>query len=90
MEDEDERIRDELSQDYLNRTKENALLMFDSVDSFVAPSQDNTSVHLVELYPFNSDTGNYELWDKGGQSDRGKSHGADPHAQYSFSSLYRF
>jgi hypothetical protein len=47
-------------------TKENAV-MFDNVDSFVALSQENTIVKIVELYPFDSDTGNYELWDKVGQ-----------------------
>jgi lipopolysaccharide/colanic/teichoic acid biosynthesis glycosyltransferase len=41
--------------------------MFDNIDSFVAMSRENTSVHVVQLYPFDSDTGNYEFWNKLGE-----------------------
>jgi hypothetical protein len=41
--------------------------MFDIVDSFVVQSLENTSIDKVELYPFDSDPGNYEVWDKVGQ-----------------------
>ena len=41
--------------------------MFDNIDSFLARSQDNTSVKYMVLYPFDSDPGTYELWDKVGQ-----------------------
>jgi hypothetical protein len=37
------------------------------IDSCVALSRDNTSVEVVELYPFDSDAGNYEFWDRVGQ-----------------------
>jgi hypothetical protein len=67
MEDEEEQMRDSIASVYsLEATKENALL-FDNVDSFVAQSRENTSVHVVQLYPFDSDAGDYEFWDKVGQ-----------------------
>jgi hypothetical protein len=66
MEDQDERIWDELSRLNLDITKGNSF-MFNNVDSFVALSRDNTSVQVVELFPFDRDVGNYELWDKVGQ-----------------------
>jgi hypothetical protein len=40
---------------------------FGTIDFFVAMSRDNTSVERVELFPFDSDAGNYEFWDKVGQ-----------------------
>jgi hypothetical protein len=66
MEDIKERIRFELSESYLEITKEDPS-MFDNIDSFVALSRENTRVQLVVLYPFDSDPGNYEVWDKVGQ-----------------------
>jgi hypothetical protein len=66
MEDEDERIRDDLNEVYLNISKGKSF-MLDNVDSFVALSQKKTSVEIVVLYPFDSDAGNYEFWDKAGQ-----------------------
>jgi hypothetical protein len=62
----DELVRDDLSSDYLILTKENAV-MFDNIDSFVALSRENTSIETLEFIPFDSDPGNYELWDKVGQ-----------------------
>jgi hypothetical protein len=62
----EDRIRDELSQDYLNIKKENSF-MFDNIDSFVTLSRENTNVKAVELYLFDSHPGNYELWDKVGR-----------------------
>jgi hypothetical protein len=41
--------------------------MFDNIGSFVAPSRDNASVKRVHLYPFDTNAGNYEFWDKVGQ-----------------------
>jgi hypothetical protein len=66
MEDEEERIRVDLSKSYMEISREDPF-MFDNIDSFVALSQEKTSVEDVELYPFYSDTGNYEVWDKVGQ-----------------------
>jgi hypothetical protein len=63
--DEEERIRDELSGSYL--TISNGGSLFDDIDFFLAMSRENTSVKEVELYPFDSDPGNYEFWDKVGQ-----------------------
>jgi hypothetical protein len=60
-----DRIRGELSDDDLEISK--GQLMFDNVDSFVTMSRDNTSVIEADLYPFDSDPGNYEFWDKAGQ-----------------------
>jgi hypothetical protein len=61
-------MRDALSRDFLEITEENEY-MFDNIniDSFVALSRENPFVKKVELYPFDSDPGNYELWDKVGQ-----------------------
>jgi hypothetical protein len=42
-------------------------LLFNNIDSFVKLSRENTSIEIVEFYPFDSDAGNYELWDKVGQ-----------------------
>ncbi len=61
MEDEEQQIRDELSRDCLGLSKYS--LMFDNIYSFVALSQDNTSVTTVRLYPYDSAPGNYEFWD---------------------------
>jgi hypothetical protein len=40
--------------------------MFDNIDSFVALSRENATVTKVVLFPFDSDAGNYEFWDKVG------------------------
>jgi hypothetical protein len=67
MEDEEKQIiRDELSQDYLNVAK-GLPFLFQNIDSFVTLSRDNTTITEVELYPFDSDAGNYEFWEKVGQ-----------------------
>jgi hypothetical protein len=66
MEDVKEQIRDDLSDSELEITKRNAFI-FDNIDSFVALSRDNTSVEILELFPFDSDAGSYEVWDKMGQ-----------------------
>jgi hypothetical protein len=75
MEDKEQRIRDELSTGNLLLTKDRRSFrgrsfirsfMFDNINSYVALSQDNTRKCLV-LYPFDSDPGNYEFWDKVGQ-----------------------
>jgi hypothetical protein len=66
MEDVEERIRDELGEHELEITK-GCSFLFDNIDSFVALSRDNTSVVVVELFPFHIDAGNYEFWDKVGQ-----------------------
>jgi hypothetical protein len=63
---EERQIRGELSGYYLEIAKGHSLL-FDNIDSFVATSQNNTSVTTVSLHPFDSDPGNYEFWDKVGQ-----------------------
>jgi hypothetical protein len=63
MEDELQQIRDELSRQYMIIAKGAPF----NIDSFVARTRENTSVHTVELYPFDSDAGNYEFWDKMGQ-----------------------
>jgi hypothetical protein len=66
MTDEGEQIRDQLSRSYLDIRKGGSLI-FDNIDTFVALSRDNNSVEEVILYPFDSDAGNYEFWDKVGQ-----------------------
>jgi hypothetical protein len=66
MEDYEQYIRYELSGSCLLLTKGRSL-MFDNIDSYVVLSRENTSVTIVRLYPFNSDPGNYEFWDKVGQ-----------------------
>jgi hypothetical protein len=67
MEDEEKHIRDELSGVSLEIAKGGSF-MFVNIDSFVALSRGNTSVENVALYyPFDSDPGNYEFWDKVGQ-----------------------
>jgi hypothetical protein len=66
MEDKEMRIRDELSGSCLRITEERSF-MFDDIDSFVALSRENTSVKMVALYPFDSNAGNYDFWDKVGQ-----------------------
>jgi hypothetical protein len=66
MEDEEKRIRDELSVSTLEISKENAFL-FQNIDSFVTLSRENTIVDEVMLYPFDSDAWNYEVWDKVGE-----------------------
>ena len=76
MEDEDEekQIRDELSRDVLVIAKESFMvdninsILFNNINYIVALSRDNTSVEFVELYPFDSDAGNYEFWEKGVKS----------------------
>jgi hypothetical protein len=66
MEDEEKQIRRELSRGSLVITKGHSS-MFNNIDSFVALSRENTSVIIVELYPFDSEPGNYDFWDKVGQ-----------------------
>jgi hypothetical protein len=66
MEDEELHIQNELSWSYMVIAEEHSL-MFDNIDSFVALSRENTSVKQVMLYPFDSNPGNYEFWDKVGQ-----------------------
>jgi hypothetical protein len=67
MEDEEEQIRDFLNGSSLDIIKGVDFMMFDNIDSFVALSRENTSIKVVELYPFDSNPGNYEFWDKVGQ-----------------------
>jgi hypothetical protein len=62
----EQQIRNELSRSYMFIT-EGRSSIFDNIDSFLALSQDNTTVTRVELYPFDSDAGNFESWDKVGQ-----------------------
>jgi hypothetical protein len=62
----EEDILVELSEDFLEISKSGSY-MFDNIDSFVALSRENTSVKEVVLYPFDSDAGDYEFWDKVGQ-----------------------
>jgi hypothetical protein len=60
-EDEDDQIRGELNEEYLEIAKDSifvAPLMFDNIDSFVTLSRDNTIVARVVLYPFDRDPGN--------------------------------
>jgi hypothetical protein len=66
MEDVEELVREVLSYSDLEITKRSAFI-FDNIDSFVALSRDNTSIETLDLYPFDSDAGNYEVWDKVGQ-----------------------
>jgi hypothetical protein len=66
MEVKEKQVRDELSKIVLEIAKENAF-MFDNIDSFVALSRENFIVTEVMLYPFDSDAGNYENWDKVGE-----------------------
>jgi hypothetical protein len=66
MEHEEELLRDELSGCYIVVATEESIIG-GNIDSFVALSRENTSVKEVELYPFDSDAGNYEFWDKVGQ-----------------------
>jgi hypothetical protein len=61
-----QRIPEYLSESDLEITKGRSFL-FDNIDSFVALSRENTCVKEVDLYPFDSDLGNYEVWDKVGQ-----------------------
>jgi hypothetical protein len=63
MADEEEQIRDELSREHMIIAKGAPF----NINSFVALSRENTSVHIVELYPFDSDAGNYEFWGNMGQ-----------------------
>jgi hypothetical protein len=64
-EDEEARIRDALMSGHMDITKKD-LFMLDNIDSFVALSLDNTSIKYVDLFPFDSDAGTYEFWDKVG------------------------
>jgi hypothetical protein len=66
MEDEEKQVRNELSESCMSIAKEGSC-MFDNIDSFVELSRENTSIKSVGLYPFDSDAGNYEFWDKVGQ-----------------------
>jgi hypothetical protein len=61
-------IRDELSGEYLEISEEKSF-MFDNIDSFLVLSRDNTSVKVLDLYPFDdySYSLNDEVWDKVGQ-----------------------
>jgi hypothetical protein len=63
---EEVQVRQELSGDFLDMRKEMSC-MFDNIDSFLVQSRDNSSVTKVGLFPFDSDPGNYEFWDKVGQ-----------------------
>jgi hypothetical protein len=68
MEDGEQHIRDELSNEHLLLMKgQHPFMTFDNIDSYVALSRGNTSTELVMLYPFDSAPGNYEFWDKVGQ-----------------------
>ena len=67
MEDEEQQIRNVLNVGGCLRITKEGSFMFDNIDSFVALSQDNTSVGMLDLYPFDSAPGNYECWDKVGQ-----------------------
>jgi hypothetical protein len=66
MEDEYEQIFDLLSGPYPCITEEGSF-MVDYIDSFALLSRENPSIKRVELYPFHSNAGNYEFWDKVGQ-----------------------
>jgi hypothetical protein len=67
MEDEEEHVRNELSsRSYLLIAKGDPFLL-DNIDSLVTLSRENTSIESLELFPFDSDAGNYEFWDKVGQ-----------------------
>jgi hypothetical protein len=59
-------IQTGLDSQILHIAKENEYLL-QNIDFFVALSRDNTIVTEVILYPFDSDAGNYEVWDKVGQ-----------------------
>jgi hypothetical protein len=59
-------IRDELSGEYLEIWEEKSF-MLDNIDSFLALSRNNTSVKVVDLYPFYDYSLNSEFWDKVGQ-----------------------
>jgi hypothetical protein len=68
MEDDEEKIRNELSTHYLDiDIAKEKVFMLDNIDSFVALSRDNTNVKDVMLYPFDVDAGNYAFGDKAGQ-----------------------
>jgi hypothetical protein len=69
MKNKEEQIRDVLDGSPLtiDIAREESLI-FDNIDTFVALSRDNNGVEAVELYPFDSDVGNYEFWDKVGQT----------------------
>jgi hypothetical protein len=70
MEGEVQLIHYELNEEFLEIAKESifvAPLMFHNIDSFVTLSRDNTIVTRVKLFPFDSDAGNYEFWDKVGR-----------------------
>jgi hypothetical protein len=41
--------------------------LFDNIDSIVALSRESNVIKEVELYPFDSDAGDYKFWDKVGQ-----------------------
>jgi hypothetical protein len=66
MMDNEQQIRNELIGPCMRITKKDSI-MFDNIDSFVALSRDNTSVQAVAFNPFDSEPGNYEVWDKVGQ-----------------------
>jgi hypothetical protein len=65
MEDEEEHFF-ELSGSYMSIKKEGSF-MLDNIYSFVVMSREETNVVSVGLYPFDSDPGNYEFWDKVGE-----------------------
>jgi hypothetical protein len=67
MEDEEQQVRNELNGDYLLSIREEGSFMFDNIDSFIALSRDNTSVDMLDFYPFDRAPGDYEFWDKVGQ-----------------------
>ena len=67
MEDKEEHyIRDELSRYNMRLTKGHSF-MFDNIDSYVSLSRENSSVQELEVHPFDSDAGNYEVGDKVGE-----------------------
>jgi hypothetical protein len=41
--------------------------VFNQLDAFVAQSQSNDTIRCVNLFPYDDEPGNYELWDKVGQ-----------------------
>jgi hypothetical protein len=67
MVDKIEEIRALLREDTLCLDKHDDNLIFNNVDFFVAESQHNYAIYQVNLYPYDDDPGNYELWDKVGQ-----------------------
>jgi hypothetical protein len=59
MEDEEERIRDEQSGLGEPVITKGGSFLFENIDSFVALSLNDASIEHLEMYPFDSDPGNY-------------------------------